>query len=303
MPRPALRRPPRRLPALAVALTGVLLAGCSGSAADAPADPRSSAELEELIRTAAAETADSGTSRISLTTRTTTGGTEVLFVGEGTYDHAADEGRLVFRVPTEEGEPVDGGTIEERLVGDDLYLSLPEPAGVFYRLAVADVASTSLGGSAEPTAWLQALQGLSDVEVVGPGEVRGVATTRYRGELDVAEAVAGATGTAAQVLEATLRATDAERVPFEAHLDGEGRLVRLEHRIDVPAGPTTGGREVTSRGTLELYDFGTDVDVAVPPPASVRDGEALLAALRGATSPAPSPAGSPAPAPAPSPTG
>lgn len=293
MPRP--RTAARRLPALPAAVAALLLAGCTADSPDGDAGAAPAVPLDQLLTTAAASTAESGTSRLSLTTQTSTGGTEVLFVGEGAYDHAADEGRLVFRVPTEGGEPVDGGTIEERLVGDDLYLSLPEPAGVFYRLTVADVASTSLGGSAEPTAWLQALQGLTDVEEVGHAEVRGVETTRYRGELDVEDAVAGASGTAAQVLEASLRATDAERIPFEADLDGEGRLVRLVHQIDVPAGPATGGREVTSRGTLELYDFGTEVDVAVPPPASVRDGAALLAALRSATGPESSPAPSPAP--------
>ena len=46
---------------------------------------------------------------------------------------------------------------------------------------------------------------------------------------------------------------------------------------------------------LELFDFGTVVDVVAPPPASVRDGAPLLAALR-----RPSPQGGASPSAAPS---
>jgi hypothetical protein len=288
MPRPT----PAVLRASALALSGALLVACGGGGGDGQSEA-SGGPLDELVQAGAAASADSGTSRISVATETTVAGQAVAFVGDGSYDHAAREGALTFSIPGADGQPTSDETIEERLIGDDVYLALPEPPGVFYRLALADVATTSLGTSAEPTAALQALDGLDDVEEEGAAEVRGVPTTRYRGELDVEQAVAGATGTAQQVLAATLGVTEAERVPFDAHLDDEGRLVRLVLELELPASPATGGREVTSRSTLELYDFGTEVDVEVPPAASVLDGAPLLAALRGATG------GSPAPTPAP----
>lgn len=292
MPRPS--RPVARAGALA--LGALLLGGCTGSGGERQAQP--SAPLDELVEAAAAASAASTSSRITLTNETTSGQQQVVLVGEGAYAHAAREGRLVFTVPGAGGGPSSGGTIEERLLGDQLYLSLPQPQGVFYALRLADVAGTSLGSSAVPTASLQALQEVTGVEEAGRVEVRGVEATRYRGELDVEQAIAGATGAAQQVLEATLRPTTLDTLPFEAYVDGEGRLVKLVQSLDVPAGPATGGRAVTSRSTLELYDFGAPVDVAAPPSASVRDGAPLLAALRGAapTSPpaSPSPSGSPA---------
>ena len=295
MPRP--RRAARRTSALV--LGAALLTGCAGSGGgggDGQAQP-SARPLAELVQAGAASTATTGSSKLTLTSQTRSGGQEVVVVGTGAYDHAAHKGRLVFSVPGVEGKPASAASIEERVLGEDLYLSLPQPPGVFYRLKLADVATTSLGSSSDPTSVLQALREVTDVEDAGRVELRGVEVTRYRGELDVQRALAGATGNAKRVLETTLGATDAEQVPFEAYLDDQGRVVKLVVELELQPGPATGGRNVTSRSTLELYDFGTAVDVVAPPAASVRDGAPLLAALRGAVGASPGPSAS-APAPA-----
>lgn len=292
-----MRSPSSRLSALV--LGAALLTGCSGS--DAPAAPAGPA-ADVLVKAAAAKSSGAGSSKISVLSTTEGAGRSVVSSGEGAYDYAKKTGQLAFSVPGADGQAATGGTIEERIVGEDLYLSLPQPAGVFYKLKVADVAGTSLGGSTDPTAPLQALQAVTGVKEVGTEQVRGVEVTHYEGEYDVEQALAAAQGPAKTILQTALRGASIESVPFDAYLDEEGRLVKLVQVIEIPATAATGGAPLRAETTIELYDFGTDVTVAVPPAASVRDGAPLLAALRQEAAPPASPAASAAAPVSPAPT-
>jgi len=292
----------RRLLGLPV-LLAVVLTGCSG--AEEPTDPVAAASPTGpapyvLVQAAATETVSTGSSKVSLTSTTAIGGQDVAFEGEGAYDYDTRTGQLRFDVPGPDGAAAGGGSIEQRIIGPDLYLTLPQQAGVFYRLLLTEVAGTSLGGSVDPTAGLQALEGVTDVEVVGVDEVRGVQTTHYRGTYDAQAAIDGAEGVAKAILQSTLGASAAPDISFDAHLDDEGRLVRFSQEVELAGGPQTGGQPLTSNTVLELYDFGTVVSVTAPPPADVRDGAPLLAALK---APLPPPSPVPAPAPAATPAG
>jgi len=277
--------PVRRLTSAAFGLT--LLAGCAG-AAPGPT-------LQDVVRTAALETARTGSSRVALTSTTAIGPQTVTFAGEGAFDYATNTGQLAFDVPGP-GGPAAGGTIEQRMIGNDLFLMLPQQAGVYYRLLVSDVAGTSLGNSTDPTASLQALAGVDNVREVGVESVRGVETTHYTGEYDVAQAIEQAQGAARTILETTLGRTALPRVPFDAYLDEQGRMVKFMQRLELPPSDRTSGQPLLSSFTLELFDFGTPVTVVPPPAESVRDGAPLLAALQQARPTAPAPPGAPAPA-------
>ena len=296
----------RRLPALA--LGAVLLAACGGGSGGG--DKAASRSADVLVEAAAAKSSGAGSSKISVLSTTRIGEQDVAFSGEGAFDYAKKTGQLAFSVPGPDGSTGAGGTIEQRIVGDALYLSLPQQKGIFYKLKVSDVAGTSLGASTDPTASLQALQAVTTVEEVGKEQVRGVDVTHYKGEFDVSEAIEKAQGAVRTILETGLRGTEVEQVPFDAYLDDEGRLVKMTSRVELPPNARTGGKPLTSETTVELFDFGTEVAVAVPPAASVRDGAPLLAALKqtapqaGGASPAASPAAPAAPAsPAASPAG
>ena len=299
------RRPARALPArglTALALTALALTACSGDdGADVQAGASRGPDASGLVQAAATGSTQVGSSKFSLTSTTAIGGQDVTFAGEGAFDYAKKTGQLSFAVPGADGSADGGGRIEQRIIGPDLYLTLPQQAGVFYRLKVADVAGTSLGASTDPTAPLQALKGASGVEEVGTETVRGVETTHYAGTYDVAEAIAAASGPSKAVLSSTLGSTTLEDVPFDVYLDGEGRLVKFEQELELPATPQTGGDVLTSRTVLELFDFDTVVTVTAPPAAKVRDGAPLLAALRAALPASPKPSGAASPAPAGSP--
>lgn len=282
------------LPALALALSG-----CAGSGAETPAAaPSQSPDGKAAVLAAADRTTSVGSSKFVLTSTTAIGGQDVTFAGEGAFDYVEKTGQLTFDVPGADGQSAGGGTIEQRIIGPDLFLTLPQMPGVFYELKVADVAGTSLGGSTDPTAALQALQGVEDVEQVGTETLRGVEATHYEGTYDVQAAIAAATGAAKAVLTATLGASTLDAVPFDAYLDPEGRLVKFEQELELPATSQTGGEPLRSRTVLELFDFGAEVVVTPPPADKVRDGAPLLAALRAAL---PKPTAAPSPPAVPSP--
>lgn len=285
-------RPHRRLPALAVALA--LLVGCTSDpraepvAAPSPSGP----PAEALVREAAFVTDDEGASRYALTTATTVNGAEVVFAGEGIYDWAADTGQTTYDTPV--------GKVLQRLVGADLFLALPQQPGVYFKLRTADVASSPVGGTVDPTAQLHTLAAVAEAERVGEEEVRGELTTHYRGSYDVARALRGARGLQGAALRSSLgaAATAVTQAPYDVFLDDQGRLRRLIQTIEVPS---AAGPPMSVTTTLELFDFGIEVKVMSPPGAKQRDGAPLLAALRKALPPpspratASPPASSPAP--------
>lgn len=287
---------PRRrllLPALA-ALTLTACGTDAPQAAPSPSPSPSGPSLEKVVRTAAAETAALGTSKFTVETTAVTAGKQITVRGEGAYDTRQGTGQLRFDVPGADGTPAGGGSVEQRIIGPDLYLTLPQQPDAFFKLPVTGLGTTSFGSGVDPVASLRALVGLRDVVEVGRKEVQGVETTHYTGTYDVAGALAAVEGQARAVLEAMLRSTDQGVVEFAAYVDGEGRLVRLEQQLEL-------GGSTSLRSVLELYDFGTVVRATPPPADKVRDGAPLLAALR-AVLPAPVPAPAlPAPAPAPVP--
>lgn len=266
-PRPAL------LPLAAACSLIALLSACGGS----DGAPGGGGDLAPAAAVrAAAET--SGTSKFALTSETVVTGKPLQVTGAGAFDHGSKEGTLTLTLPA--------GTVDQRVVDDSVYLALSQQPGVFYELSLAEVQGTSLGGSTDPSASYAALAAAGDdVEEVGEEQLRGAGTTHYRGTLDVQEALATLKGSAKQVAEATLGRAGKDELPFDAWIDDEGRLRKYVQELEVPAGPTTGGQPVQSTTTLELYDFGTEVDVEVPPAAQIRDGAPLLRALRGAGAP------------------
>ena len=292
----------RNLSALALGL--VLVTACSGdgdrkasATSPPPGASPSRASLDVLVRASGVRTTGAGSSKFAVTSSTSVGVQEIVFAGEGTFDYTTRTGSLTFEVP---GAGTEGaaGSIEQRILGPDLYLSLPKQPLVFYKLLVSDVAATPLGNSIDPTAVLQALAGVTTVRTVGPEQVRGVGTTRYSGEYDVKAALDQAQGPAKTILQTALAGSDITMVPFDVHLDDRGRLVKFEQRIEVPASPQNGGQIVTSALSVELFEFGSPVTVTAPTAETVRDGAPLLAQLR-ATGPVPAPASPPAPPPAP----
>lgn len=280
-------------PVLLAAGTAVaLLAGCSGAIDPDPA--ASSADpvnVGALFRQAAADTDAAGSGRYQLVTTTKVNGVDVTFSGEGIYDWSTDMGQTTYDIPV--------GKVLQRLLGPDLYLALPQQPKVFFKLKTADVASSPVGGTVDPSAQLHLLAAVETAEAVGEEEVRGEPTTHYRGTYDVARAIRGGRGVQQPALTSLLGvAKDMKEASYDVFLDEDGLLRRLQQTVEVPPSEATGGQELAVTTTLELYDFGIEVKVLPPPAAAVRDGGPLLAALRSALPrPTPKPTASSVPSP------
>lgn len=257
--------------------------------------PTSPTPLEQVSATAD-RTADAGTARMSLgsTVRGMPGGEGFSSTAEGVVDFQAQRGRLTLELPSEVGL---GGDITFVYDGTVLYLRSPEPTpGVDTEwisfdfgqlgeeLSGTDIAQYARAGSNDPANALALLKGTADsVEEVGTEEVRGEETTHYRTTVDLRRAAeqAGAVRDRAR-FDAFLEQFPSETIPVEVWLDDEGRTRRM--RMD-QAIPETAGMSMPPDAavvtTIELYDFGVDETVEVPPADDVTDLTSQFSDLMG----------------------
>ncbi|HVE97801.1 MAG TPA: LppX_LprAFG lipoprotein [Mycobacteriales bacterium] len=256
--------------ALAVALTG---AGC-GSDGPTPI---------EVVRASSAKTLAAESSKVSITITTEVDGTPTTMSGEGAFDYTTRRGTLTMDL----GSLLAGTTVEVRSIGDVIYTSVPPVAAgllggkKFMRIDLKALAAknetfASLRTGTDPSSGLDALRGAKDVKKVGTEQVRGEATTHYRGTIDLGEAKAELSGDAAAAIEHLRTTLKVEEIPFEAWLDDAGRSRRMKMSIDSPGTAATGNKPQSVDMTIETFDFGTKVDVVEPPAAEVADGTALL---------------------------
>jgi hypothetical protein len=119
------------------------------------------------------------------------------------------------------------------------------------------------------------LKGVSgDITRVGEESIRGVRTTRYKAVVDVAKyrrAIPARARRTPTLLEGTPESREAREIATEVWIDERGlvRRQRFEQSIQRP-------RNVEIDYTIELFDFGADVEVALPARRDVIDLLQLL---------------------------
>ncbi len=123
--------------------------------------------------------------------------------------------------------------------------------------------------STDPRELLRLLEAAGgEVEVVGVEEVRGAEATHYRVTIDpveAAKATPGGLGPLAEPLQA--RAGD---VPVDVWLDGDGLVRKLQ--VEISAQQQEAGSASVG---FELWDYGDDVEIELPPADEVVDASAL----------------------------
>ncbi|HEX2577954.1 MAG TPA: hypothetical protein VHK88_16515, partial [Aquihabitans sp.] len=208
---------------------------------------------------------------------------------EGEFDVEARRGRLttdlgsligMFEGPTGEsmaGEMdmvVDGDTVYVRSPlfamiseGDEEWVSLPagelDSAGGF-----------GSGTTSDPGAFLSFLEGAGTVEEVGTEDVRGVATTHVRADLDMAKVLEQAPAQDGEDLTEQLEGLgldpdDLGTVPAEAWIDGDGHVRRFTMTYDLGALGGEEAEDVSTTIDVELYDFDQPVEIELPDPSEV----------------------------------
>jgi hypothetical protein len=272
----------RRLLALAlsgVALSGTALAGCGGSAS-----------AVETVRGSAARTVAASTARMAMSlssSGTRSAFAQGAFAGDGVVDLRHNRGRLTLKLSS-----LGNVTAEAVYEGAVVYVHQPQLAALaagkqWLKLDVAQLVKQSgvdLGGlnqlsQTDPTQTLQFLRGVSsNVVKVGTETLRGAKTTHYKVVVDLALAARKAPAALRSAITGIMQRTGVKDQPADVWLDGQGRLRKLAYSQDLAK--FSKAQTGTVSITMELYDFGARVHVAVPPASQVTDFLQFLQSAR-----------------------
>ena len=284
----------------------LLITACADEADDGALEVRTGDAAVSALRSAPDAVADAGTARLEMVMEMTLEGKTMEIRANGETDAAneqmrmeMDMGSLFEDMAAAEGEELPPGFDEPWEVvadGSTMYMRAPvfEMFGVSGWLSMSpeDMGTTAeemgLGpGSYDFTQTLESLRGvIGDPEVVGEEEVRGVATTHYRASMDLSEALANAPAAqreelkaAFEKLESTGDLGDAE-IPGDIWIDEDDLPRRMRMEMDSMFA-ALGMDDGSMTMTMEMYDFGEDVDIEIPSADEVTPMTEVLGGLGG----------------------
>ncbi|MBW3537265.1 MAG: hypothetical protein KY395_05775 [Actinobacteria bacterium] len=242
---------------------------------------------EQVLAGAAQATADAGTSRMAMTVSAsapdgsgaTAGAEDFTMNAEGVIDYDTGHGILKMDLGAL-GMPGAEGEAEMRLMGSVVYMKVPgtelggRPWVKFDLEALGEDGQGPVPAlnpaSNDPRGVLDALRGVSgEVEEVGAEDIRGVATTHYRAEVDLDKAQAEVPEERRADFEIFSEQLGIDTLPIDVWVDDEGRARRFSYELETPAAGETPASAVNL--VIDLYDFGVEVDVQPPPSAEVTD--------------------------------
>jgi hypothetical protein len=295
---------------VAVAMvTATLTAGCGGSSSTAQKVNVDATPVG--LRHAAETTLAKGSSKVEFTVGMTIQGREVTMAGTGAMDPAnkrfmmSFDARQMFEqlgasssVPDSVKAAFDK-PIEVLVDGTVMYMhfaafgAMTGSSKEWIKLDLAaanEDASALLGGGggafgSDPTSFLQFLEGAGKVTKVGEEDVRGVHTTHFSGSYTLEDALAALP---ADQRDKARRAFDGfgvsdeaktQPIPFEAWVDDEGLVRRIETSFDPSTLGSSATRSPVGKTTMriEFFDFGAPVDLELPSDDEVQDLSQLLA--------------------------
>lgn len=272
-----------------------------GSSCGQPPSSSGTADASALIAASADTTSAAGTSKMSMQMTTVMPQGEFSMDAEGAYDYANQRGAMTMQLDL--GEMTgQSGPMDVEMVFEDMVIYMKYPmlselsadAKPWIRMdlqevgeqAGMDFGSLMQSGTSDPTQMLQWLRGASeDIEVVGEEEVRGVMATHYKGTIDFNKVVEQAPADVRDALRSTVdmvvKTLGTSDAPFEVWIDDQGRAVRIAQSFEYEEGAVAGG---SMSMTLDLFDFGTDVQVNIPPASQTSDFSELMGSMQGSMS-------------------
>jgi hypothetical protein len=165
--------------------------------------------------------------------------------------------------------------LSERIPGNKPWVKLDLDA-LARRQGVELPSVTSLGQN-DPSAFLDFLRATGDLRVLGQQEIDGVSTTHYLARIDFGAYVERLPAKPRKQLAAMLAqlkqlTQNGQFAPLvDAWVDGEGLLRRFAMSFSL----SSGGQSAEMSLTMNLHDFGADVDVSPPDPSQVASLTAL----------------------------
>lgn len=242
---------PRWIATQATVLAMVLLAGLVAAltlSAPTPAGP----DTLRLVGSASEAAAAAGSFRMEMDFSVKSSGFTMQLGGSAEIDGSGREGRGEVELP--------GGDAIGFLAADGrAYYRLPEKVGAAQWVGFP-LPTDDFGLMQDPLDFLRLLSGSNEIVDMGEEQVRGVDARRYRTEVDLAalvELVQQPGGSAVS--------GQAAQLDGDAHADvwlsddGLPRRIRTEFTM----------QGITAVCSFDLFDYGTDVDVAPPPAGEV----------------------------------
>ncbi|MEW1903548.1 MULTISPECIES: hypothetical protein [unclassified Streptomyces] len=260
--------------AATVVLVGSLVGSAAVSGCAAPPGPRPAADPALAVRGAADALARAGTAKASTAMEMASGGTRVTIRGEGGYDFRHRTGHLQVVLPKDPAGTSGHRPITELLTPGALYMKnrgagVPADKWVRVDTTALDDGNLVTGGATDPAAAAELLRGVREVTYVGEVDLAGVKVGHYRGVADIAHAARAASPQLRGALAAAAKGFSDDAVPFDAYLDGEGRLRKVRHQFSF----SNQGRTVAVASTTLLYGFGVPVRVVLPDRRDLYDGK------------------------------
>ncbi len=301
---------PSRLAAFAafLALVAALAAGCGGGGSSvATGEPISFGELAR----AAATSADATTGRFGFSMEMTFPGADepFAFTGVGAFDTTANRASLtidmssfasmlgeLFAGAAGAGGPglddPDAWKIEAVQDGFVMYMRFPAGAdqlptgkswvrmdlretGSAQGIDLEELQQFTNSGPREILDYLRAVSGA--IETVGTEELRGVETTHYYAIVDLLRyekiALPAEREKLRSFLGEVVEQSGFGKIPVDVWVDERGLVRKLTMAFSATQPGTT--EQTTTSMSFELYDYGKDVEIELPPAAEVVDASAL----------------------------
>ncbi len=195
-------------------------------------------------------------------------GQEFLFrtKGDGVQDYVDRKARIVLSV-TGQGIP-DLPSQEIIVDGDFAYNKAPCSTGPLTGKTWVKVDQRKLAGlnpssvaSNDPTTFLEGLRGAENIEKVGIEKVRGVSTTHYKMKINQEKALEQLTAERRAQVEG-LFGTAGPGILADVWIDDDGLPRRYSSSFESGAESPTAFKV---KMTFESYDYGTRLDVKIPP--------------------------------------
>jgi hypothetical protein len=249
------------------------------------------------VSAAASKTEQAGGAKMTMSVDVTDGTTQktVSITADGAFDQKQGEMTVDMSSVLQSAELPSGSASEIKFLyleedgNPVMYMNFPPlasklPGGKSWIRLDLEQTGKSLGvdfnqlmsqSSQNPAQTLDMLRANGQVDKVGPDTVNGVATTEYKGTIDLAKAAELHGGAVQQLVQRLIAQGAPSDIPFEAWIGDDGLVRRVRMTQDIQ----TGGKSLSAVVTIDMSDFGTDVSVSAPPADEVFDATGLAAAM------------------------
>lgn len=228
-----------------------------------------------VLTTAVAATTAEGSARMTLEIALEVGGKRTTVSADGMLDFSGERAQMTMRSPVLPAPMeivTDGTTVYVRANVPQIQAEAGGKPWVAYDgSAYAQRFGDNPFGGTDPLAMLRLLEQrgvASAIRTTGTEPVRGTPTTRYTADLDVPALLR--TFESPQ-FKAVADALDDAEATMDVWVGAEGVVRRssMALRFDL------GGATYATTATMELFDFGIPVDIAVPPADQVQHVDGL----------------------------